>query len=392
MSPPPLLVVAGEASGDDFAASVLSQLDVDRWGHGGPHSQAQGLELCRASADLGFGHMGLLPVLRRLPGYARLYAEIAARVGETKPSAALLVGFSDFNLRLGQHLKAHGVRVLWLAPPQVWAWRRGRASAVLRAADQLAVVLPFEESFWRSHGAACSYVGHPSLSPLPHRESLRRELCVPSAATPLLLLLPGSRDQECSKHLPTLLAVAERVRRQHGMTPMVVGAPGLRPETRRHLAKSCQRRAVRVLPGPAARWLPAFDLALVASGTASLECAVARVPPVIVHQLPRTAVWLGRRLVDVPWIGLPNLVLGCGAFPEHVGQLVVSEISADLARLHATLDAARLECDRVRSTLTRPLPPDGGPSSPGERVADLLEPWLKTPPAKAKSKRASLLR
>lgn len=373
-----LLVVAGEPSGDEMGAAVVSRLGQRGFGIGGPALRAAGLETLFDAEPL--ANMGMRALMR---GSAALRAAhtLERELARRRPAAALLIGFSEFNGWLGRRLRARGVRVLWYAPPQAWAWRPWRARAVRRACHLAAVILPFEEAFWREAGVDARYVGHPGLEFVQaSRPSVRRRLSFTPRAE-YIALLPGSRTQEVRRHLPAMLRAAALVRAERGaLDARVVLAPGLARRVAAWAEDEATKAGTGVLYGAAPGVLPAFDAALCASGTATLECALASVPPVIVYRSDAVTAWVARRLVRVEHMGLPNLLLGERAFPELLQEQVApGDMASALQRLLD--DRSRLgACQRVRQRLIEPLVGPGADTlrpSPSARVAALLEPWLR---------------
>jgi lipid-A-disaccharide synthase len=355
-----LLVVAGEGSGDALASPVVARLGVPAFGMGGPLLQAAGADLVADLRD--FAAMGVGGVLARGPSLAHAVLRLVLSLARERPRAALLVGFSEVNAILARRLRESGTRVLWYAPPQVWAWRRGRAATLARRADRMAVVLPFEAAVWRRAGAQAEYVGHPAL-----------ETTTPLAGrTPdgHVALLPGSRAHEVRAHLEPMLSAAKRLA---PLRAEVVRAAALDDATRRWVAERAIGAGVAVSDGPLARSLSGARAALVASGTATLECAVMGVPPVIVYRTDPVTYAVAKRLVRAPHVGLPNLVLGRPAFPELLQHDVRAEVLA--ATLGRVLDAAthyEALCAETRRALLAGLHGD----APSVRVAAILEPWL----------------
>src|SRR6266545_3509174 len=175
---PALLLVAGEPSGDSIAGGIARALlpqGVRCFGMGGSACEQSGVELVadlRRSAAMGFTE-----VAARLPAVVSAYAKLASSARLERPRAAALVNYTEFNARLGRHLRRRRIPVLWCVAPQVWAWRRGRMRSISRALDRLAVILPFEERLWREAGVDAHYVGHPALDVvLPERVAARAEL------------------------------------------------------------------------------------------------------------------------------------------------------------------------------------------------------------------------
>jgi lipid-A-disaccharide synthase len=260
-------------------------------------------------------------------------------------------------------LRRAGVRVLWYAAPQIWAWRARRGAAIARGCDAMAVILPFEEALWRERGADATYVGHPSLEIARRdRGDLRRELGLSRHA---LAILPGSRPAEVRRLLPAMIEAAS------GREARVLLTRALDAPTRAWAA--AQSRGVPILETSetegAAAVLGAFDVALCASGTASLECALAGVPPVVAYRVDPLAAFVAKHTLTTKHVALPNVLLERRAFPE----LLQDDARAD--RMRAELGAidrdarAREACEEVRALLaTHP--------TPSREVADMLRPWL----------------
>jgi lipid-A-disaccharide synthase len=376
-----LLVVAGEGSGDRLAGATLRALgDVDAVGLGGAECRAAGL---RAVADASAtAAMGVADVIARAPAIARAAASLLATLTRDRPRAALLVDYTELNVHLGRLLRARGVRVLWCVAPQVWAWRAGRLATLGRSVDRLAVVLPFEEPLWRAAGVDARYVGHPALEarPLP-RDAARAALGLPAGAR-AVGLLPGSRAGEVARLAPVLVEAARRARDAgHVDVAIAVAAPSLDDRSRALLDRAARRGGVRVASlAPehgAAATLRAFDALVCASGTATLEAALAGVPTVLAHRLDALAWMVARRLVRVPHVALPSVVLGERAMVERLqGDATPETLAEDLRALlapEATTRAARL-AERLRAALATS---DARPF--GARVAALLDDWLATP-------------
>jgi lipid-A-disaccharide synthase len=370
-----VLVVAGEASGDRIAAlaaRALGAAGVPCFGVAGPYARAAGVEIVADGAELGV--MGLTDVAARLPALARSLLRLRDRVRRAPPRAALLVNFTELNQRLGRLLRARGTRVLWCVAPQVWAWRPGRLQTLRGAVDRLAVILPFEEALWRGAGHDARYVGHPALeAPAGDRAALRARLGIAAEAR-AVAVLPGSRAGEVTRLAGPLCEAAARLAAD-GVAARLILAPGLEARARAAAVAAARAAGVGVVEGDAehgaAAWLPAFDATLCASGTASLEAALAGAAPVVTYRMDRLAYALARRLVRTPHVALPNVLLGRRAFPELLQDEVTAARVAAAAR---GLLAEPEETARAAAALRAQLAVPG--SSFGERVAALLLPWV----------------
>lgn len=357
-----LLVVCGEPSSDRAAAKVIARLpNVRAFGLVGPACEAAGVEPLlppeRSAA------LGVLDVALRAGRIALAMAAVRRAITKRKPTAALLVNYTEFNARLLGSLRRAGVRVLWYAAPQIWAWRPRRGAAIARGCDAMAVILPFEEALWRERGANARYVGHPALEIARRdRDELREEMGLHGST---LALLPGSRPAEVRRLLPAMIEAAR------GREARVLLTRALDARTRAWAVD--QSAGVPIVETSANEGavavLGAFDVALCASGTASLECALADVPPVVAYRVDRVAAFVARRALTTRHVALPNVLLGRRAFPE----LLQDDARAD--RMRAELDVierdarAREACEEVRALL-------GSHHAPSREVAEMLRPWL----------------
>jgi lipid-A-disaccharide synthase len=267
-----------------------------------------------------------------------------------------------------------GIPVHWCGAPQVWAWRAGRIPGFRRSMDRLAVVLPFETALWRSQGVDAHYVGHPALDgAAPLRRETRRSLGLGDG--PAAAVMPGSRANEIRRLLGPLLGGARALLRSGTIADArVLVAPSLDDVTRGFLLSRAAEAGIPAVETDselgARPFLAAFDLALTASGTATLEASLAGAAPVVVYRVDALTAALARRWVRVPDVALPNVVLGRREYPE----LLQDEVTAD-----AIARAGRLLLERGSTAhveLARVLSLDDG-LTVGDRVARLLRPWIR---------------
>jgi lipid-A-disaccharide synthase len=366
-----VLVVAGEPSGDRIAALVAAELaaeGVSCTGIGGAACRAAGVETFVDMASI--AAMGVADVIGRAPRLAAALGRLAAHVLRDPPRAALLVNFTELNQHLGRLLRARGTRVLWCVAPQVWAWRPGRLSSLRGAMDRIAVILPFEAPLWRAAGHDAVYVGHPSAPARDTAGSAPRRDTAPSLA-----ILPGSRPGEIARLADPFFRAATSLLASGAVaSARVLVAPDL-PQASRTLLGRLSRASglpLLVTEGGALPHLAAFSASLCASGTASLECALAGAAPVVAYRLDPLAFALARRLVRTPHIALPNVLLNRRAYPE----LLQDEATpAKLAAAARVLLDRRDESLRLAAELHAILAPPS-PALFGRRVAELLIPWL----------------
>lgn len=313
MSAPSILLSAGEPSGDLHGAALARELrerwpDARLWGLGGPRMRDEGVELLAGLDRLAV--MGFAEVVRHLPYFAGLLADLRRALDERAPSLVIPIDYPGLNMRLARAASARGVPVLYYIAPQVWAWKRGRARELGRTADRVAVILPFEEEVLRAAGADAEFVGHPLLEerpPAPSREAFCATLGV-DPARPLLALLPGSRRQELARHLRVFLEAGRRACGVANAVPVLARAPGLS-------AGSFPDAGVPVTDDAWAL-LTHARAALVKSGTGTLQAAVTGTPMVVAYRTSGLTWALASRVVRVPWISLVNLVAGGPVVPE----------------------------------------------------------------------------
>ena len=321
MSAPTIMLAAGEASGDLHGAAVCRGLKglapaCRLVGMGGARMAAAGMELLvdvTASAVVGGSEaLSRLPVL-----YRALHRLRAALEEAPRPAALVLIDFPEFNLRLARAARRVGVPVVYFIPPQVWAWRRGRVRTIRRLVSLVLAVFPFEPPFYRLAGVPVAFVGHPLLDALadaPDRAAARRELGLAAGAR-VVGLLPGSRREEVARMLPVMGAAAARIRAATPEVQFVLArAPTVEAEAiARHVDGMT---GLTMVDGRTHAVLRAADLALVTSGTATLEAALLGTPMVVCYRLSRLSGLAARLLIRVPWISLANLTLGRAVVPE----------------------------------------------------------------------------
>jgi lipid-A-disaccharide synthase len=342
VSGPRILVSAGEPSGDLHGARVAEALKrrfpgATLFGLGGDRMAAAGVELLAHVDQLAV--MGFVEVLRHLPYFLRLERRLHRAIAEQRPDLVLPIDYPGFNLRLARHARGRGIPVLYYIAPQVWAWHRSRMRQLARDTDRLAVILPFEEQLFREAGANAVFVGHPlarQAAADPDRARFLGALGV-DPDRPVLALFPGSRAQEVRRQLEAFAAAAAGVRRQ---------MPEVQPVLARSDAVPASAYARVDLPSTGDGWslLRHARAALVKSGTSTLQAALAGTPLVVTYRVHPVTFFMARRLVDVPHVGLVNLVAGERVAPE----LLQDEATPD-ALAEALLPLLREGPERARA-------------------------------------------
>jgi lipid-A-disaccharide synthase len=328
-----VLMVAGEASGDALGAELAASLlradpSIELYGAGGDRMRAAGVRTIIDTAELsvmGFSELGR-EIFRVLGAHRRLRREISG----SRPDLFVPIDFPDFNLPLCRTARRADVRTFYYVSPQVWAWRQGRIDTIARNVDRVLVLFPFEAELYSARGIDARFVGHPLADRIvatKSREEVRASLGVP-ATKKLVALLPGSRRREIESMLPRMLDALRML--APDVVPVIAEAASLEPGL---VAAVAQRSNDGMAAGsgspsvaaPVASrrgdtydLLAAADAALVTSGTATLEAALVGCPMVVAYRMSTFSHALARRLVKVPFIAMPNLLLGRSLVPELV--------------------------------------------------------------------------
>jgi lipid-A-disaccharide synthase len=318
-----IMIVAGEASGDlhgsDLAREILARdPSCELFGIAGEKMRAAGV---RAIVEMESIHgLGLSELAATIGRTLVAFRELRRVLRREKPDLLILIDYAEFNLILSGTAKRAGVPVLYYITPQVWAWRRGRIDKLVERADRLAVVLPFEAELFHRAGERVSFVGHPLLDrvspPANRAETLKRHGFPPG--TRILAMLPGSRRAEVKYMLRPILEAARILARDHGLEPVIALAPTL---TRAELEEVGRAKldGIRIIEGDTYSIVGVSEIALVASGTATLETALLGCPEVIVYKVSPLTHLLGRILVTgVDFIGMPNILAGRKIVPELI--------------------------------------------------------------------------
>lgn len=375
-----VLISAGEASGDLYAAELVETLrrrnpSLDFFGCAGPRMQRAGVRAIVDSQSLAV--VGLAEVVAHIPRIYGEYRKLRAAAAAEKPAVAILTDSPDFHLRLARQLKKQKVPVIYLVAPQVWAWRKGRLPLMRRTIDRLLCIFPFEPEFFTAAGIQAAYIGHPLtrlVKASAGREQLREAFGVP-AGVPVVALLPGSRSGEAARHLPILLESAEKIRQDYaGPAPrFILAVPPGTVSTGSTFRERISRSSIQVLEGKTWDVLGCADLALAASGTVTIEAALLRTPLIAFYRVNKLTWWMGRRLVNVPFFSMVNLVAGRCIVPELIqDDLTVARLSSEALHLLASESARenmRRELDAVRQRLS-------GPENPMEVAAAIVEQYL----------------
>lgn len=346
-----VMISCGEPSGDLYAASLATELlRVDPslviTGFGGERLRQAGAQLV---GDFeGLSVTGLVEVARLLPKTYGIYRRLVADARANRPDVFVAVDFPDFNFRLARAVRRLGVPVVYYISPQLWAWRPGRMKTMKRIADRVLVIFPFEEAIYRKADVSVEWVGHPLLDqewPSRPRGEWRAQIGAQPDA-PLVALLPGSRANEVREILPLLVQTADRITARLGRVQFVVArAPHLDDAL---FAPAVERGEMRLVEGMTDAVLAAADVALLASGTVTVQAALHECPMVVVYRLAPLTYRLGKPFVRVDTYAMANLVAGRTVVPELIQDAFTPEAVADEAVEILTNDA---KASRMRADL-----------------------------------------
>ncbi|HEY2775651.1 MAG TPA: lipid-A-disaccharide synthase [Candidatus Binatia bacterium] len=365
-----ILMVAGEASGDALGGALAASLlradpGLHLYGAGGAAMREAGVETIIDTAELsvmGFSELGR-EIVRVVGAHRRLRRELRGGGADGAPDLFIPIDFPDFNLPLCKTASRAGVPVFYYVSPQVWAWRQGRIDAIAKSVRRMLVLFPFEADIYRSHGIDAHFVGHPlaeAVAPSRPRDETRRELGIAEGRR-LVALLPGSRRREIEAMLPRMLdatsglgsvsaVIAEAPALASGLVSGIVDAWKARnPAAAAHVA--CRR-------GDTYNLLAAADAALVTSGTATLECALVGCPMVVAYRMSALSYSVARRLVRVPFIAMPNLLLGrrvvCELVQDEAEPQAMREELSRILEDAPLRERMRADFAEIRALLVRP--------------------------------------
>jgi lipid-A-disaccharide synthase len=316
-------LIAGEASGDLHGSNLMKSLKVEdplaefRY-FGGDLMQSQGGTLVKHFSEMAF--MGFVEVLANLRTIYKNLQKAKSDILEYRPDVLILIDFPGFNLKIAEFAKKHNIHVFYYISPKVWAWNQKRVLKIKKVVDRMFCILPFEVDFYRAWGMEVDYVGNPLLDAIEANQedesfSLRHNLKV----NPVIALLPGSRKQELNKLLPDMVILADRFPQYQFI---IAGAPGFTEEDYKAFVGS---RNIQVIFNETYNLLLHSIGAVVASGTATLETALLKVPQVVVYKGNALSIAIARLVIKIRFISLVNLIMD----EEVVKELIQDDCNAD---------------------------------------------------------------
>jgi lipid-A-disaccharide synthase len=388
MPPIPLLLSAGEASGDMYAAQLATALkqrmDVAIFGMGGPQMRAAGVEIITDYSEVSV--VGITEVLKRLPSLRRAMRRLVDEAERRRPPLAILTDFPGFHLRLARKLRPKGIRNVYYVCPQFWAWRPWRVNLVRRRFAQALCIFHFEEKFYADAGVPVKFIGHPLVGNV--KPTLTREFFCKKhgleEGNPILTILPGSRRGEIAHHVPVLVeALAEMRRTSPGRLEIVVAvAPGLGLEKLKAMFPA--QLGAKFVEEDTYNAVAAADLAIVSSGTATVETALLGKPMIVVYRLSPLTARLAKPLVRTKFFSMVNLIAGRAVVPELIqDDFTPRRLAEEVAKLLPSSKEGEHRVNDMKLGLAE-VQKLLGPPGAVDRAADVIAALLRAGESNAK--------
>jgi lipid-A-disaccharide synthase len=370
MPPTQILISAGEASGDMYAARLAAALrtraDVALFGMGGPRMREAGVETVADCSEVSL--VGIVEIAKKYPALKRVWKRLLGEAERRKPQLAILTDFPGFHLRLARALKGRGVPSVYFVCPQFWAWRPWRANLVRRRFVRGLCIFPFEEAWYRARGVKADFIGHPLVGNVAAKRT-RAEFAADfglDAAQPIVALLPGSRSGEIAHHMPGMIEACRRIQKERAVQFVLALAPGVKSaQVNQYLPAEL---AVHVVEDATYDALGAADMSIVSSGTATVEAALMDAPMIVVYRLAPLTAAIARLLVRTPMFAMVNLIAGERVVPELVQKDFTPERLANEAIRLLDSPDKRAEMRRGLAKVREKL----GPPGAVDRAADLI--------------------
>ncbi len=356
-------MIAGEPSGDLHGSNLMKELrNIDPdfqcrfWG--GDLMKQVSPNIVTHIKEMSF--MGFVEVIYNLRTISRFFKQCKADIIEYKPDVIIFIDYPGFNLRMAEWAKKQGFKTVFYISPQLWAWKKGRINKIKKYIDLMIPILPFEEEFYENHGVGAKYLGHPLVDAIDQFRPDSNFEEKNNIKKPVLALLPGSRKQEISKMLPVMLMAAEHFKEEY---EIVVAATS---NVSADIYAQAKSKNTKIILDKTYDILTIADMACVTSGTATLETALFEVPEVVCYKGSKISFEIGKRLVDIKYISLVNLIMD----REVVKELIQDEFTSSNLRteLQKLIEGKALE-QKKQFTLLKEKLGEGGAS---KRVAEVI--------------------
>lgn len=365
-----VMIIAGEASGDLHGSRLVTAMRkrdnaLFFCGIGGQALKAAGVRVFVDASELSV--VGITEAFSKLPHLLKGMAVAKRTLKRLLPDLLILIDFPDFNLNVAAFAKKLGIPVLYYISPQIWAWRPGRVKKIGKLVDHMAVILPFEEDFYKTHEIPVTFVGHPLLD--ANFDYGKKVFENPDDDISVIGLLPGSREREIARHLPIMLDAAQILLKRINNVKFIISlAPDVKRKNVEEIVNKKKGAAdFEIASGHVRKIFEKSSVVIAASGTVTLESAIAGTPMVIIYKVSPISYWLGRAMIQVKHIGLVNLITGKKIVPEllqdQASPIRIADTVFNMLSDASGLEKLRLELLQVKDAL-------GGPGA-ADRVADI---------------------
>ena len=349
-------LIAGEPSGDLHGGKLIHAIkniypNTSFMGHGGNAMEKAGMQLLEHTDSLAM--MGFVEIIKHLPRMMKIMGKTIDTISRTKPDRIILIDYPGFHLRLAKRSRHLKIPITYFILPQVWAWKENRVKTMKAVLDQTLSIFPFEQDWFFSRGLQTSYVGHP-FAEQEHLDESSKEFYLRHNITiehPLLVLLPGSRQQEVDRHWPILLQTVKMLKEINSLIQVMVGkAPNI---SLSHIPNDFK------IEENARKAIVAGTVAIVSSGTATLECAVEDTPIVVCYKLSSISWWMANNMTSVKYASMVNLIADENIVPEFLQYNMTEEnlVKSVLPLLNSkSIERKKMLSgfDKVRRTLGMP--------------------------------------
>jgi len=308
-----IMIIAGEASGDMHGAGLINSIkalrpDIQFFGMGGDKMISAGLNAQMNAKRMAF--LGFVEVIRHLPFIIKVENSLFGKLKEEKIKTLILIDYPGFNLRFARKAKKLGVKVFYYISPQVWAWGKGRVEKIKQLVDQMIVVFPFEEKFYKEHGIKAVFVGHPLIERIDNYSFLSKEELYKKfgleKGKEILLLLPGSRKHEIRKIFPAAVKSAVKIAEKFNMQLVVACSENLDENI---LKRSYSGGGYRIIKGFTYELMKYSKFGIIKSGTSTLEAGILSLPYIVIYSTNYITYFLGRMVVNIKNLAISNILL-----------------------------------------------------------------------------------
>lgn len=374
-----IMIVAGEASGDLHGSNLVKEIhnidpSIRFYGIGGVKLKEAGIELIAGSSDMAV--VGLTEVVFKLKFILKVMNLLKKSLREDKPDLLILIDYPDFNLPMAKAARKNGVKVFYYISPQVWAWRKRRVKQIEKVVDRMAVILPFEKKFYDKSKLDVSFVGHPLLDVVKkkysRKEALKKFGLEEGVTT--VGILPGSRESEVKKLLPEMLKAAGIL--EDKFAPIQFALPLADTLNIDFVSRITDQYPVKVkiIRDNIYDVLSISDIAMVASGTATLETALMETPMIIIYKVSALSYYIGKAFINVNNIGLVNIIAGKTIVPEFIQD---EATPANMAKAISDMLTDRSRMDRIKQELSGIRGKLGSPGAAGRAARLVCEMIIK---------------